>query len=491
MTDISIKKKNEVYLEVDCEPHIKYELSEYFTFEVPEAKFLKKNPRYKYWDGKIRLFSPGNGQLYNGLLHYLFEWAQEREYTCKLLDNDFYGKPTDRDHDITHESVREYMKFLTEGTPISPRDYQIDAVFNSLKNYRNIVLSPTGSGKSFMIYSLVRYFTAANLKTLIIVPSISLVTQLFNDFKDYGWNAEEYCHQVYAGVEKMSTMPVVITTWQSIHKLPKKCFDSYTAVIGDECHTFKAKSLTGIMTKLHEAKYRIGFTGTLDGTKTHRLVLEGLFGLSNKVINTSELMKRGQLSDLKIKILALRHETYRFATYQDEMEYIVTHSKRNVFIKNLVRDLSGNTLVLFNYVEKHGEPLFDLINNTIGDTRKVFFVHGGVEASEREEIRKIAELNDNCVIIASYGTFSTGINIKNLHNIVFASPSKSRIRNLQSIGRVLRKGENKSKAVLYDIADDFSKGSYNNYTLNHLKERIKVYNEEQFNYEIIPVNIKK
>ena len=490
MSDIIISKKNEVYLEVECEPHIKYELSEYFTFEVPDAKFM---PQYKkkYWDGKIRLFSPANGQLYIGLLHYLTEWAEERDYTYSYRENQFYGQVTEKDPYILPATVKEYLDHLTEGTNISPRDYQYNAVYKALKNYRKIILSPTGSGKSFMIYSLVRYFTAAQLKTLIIVPSISLVTQLFNDFKDYGWNPEDYCHKIYQGEAKVSDAPVVITTWQSIYKLPKKYFDSYTAVIGDECHTFKAKSLTSIMTKLHEAKYRIGFTGTLDGTKTHRLVLEGLFGLSDRVTSTADLMNRDQLAQLKIKILALKHESCKFATYQDEMEYIVTHDKRNVFIKNLVRDLSGNTLVLFNYVEKHGEPLFEMINKNIGDTKKVFFVHGGVEASEREEIRKLAEVNDNCVIIASYGTFSTGINIKNLHNIIFASPSKSRIRNLQSIGRVLRKGDNKAQAVLYDIADDFSKGSYINYTLNHLKERIKVYNEEQFNYEIIPVNIKK
>ncbi len=490
MADIVISKRNEVYLQIDCEPYIKQELSEYFTFEVPDAKFM---PQFKnrMWDGKIRLFSPGNGQLYIGLLTYLFEWADEREYTCSLIDNEYYGKPTDRDPDILPETVREYLNYLTEGTAIKPRDYQYNAVFKALRNYRKIILSPTGSGKSFMIYALVRFFTAANLKTLIIVPSISLVTQLFKDFEDYGWNPEEYCHKIYQGEVKVSDAPVVITTWQSIYKLPKKYFNSYTAVIGDECHTFKAKSLTSIMTKLHEAKYRIGFTGTLDGTKTHRLVLEGLFGVSDRVTSTTELMQRDQLTQLKIKILTLRHESYKFANYQDEIEYIVTHDKRNVFVKNLVSDLQGNTLVLFNYVEKHGEPLFDLINNSIGDTKKVFFVHGGVEASERENIRQLAEVNDNCVIIASYGTFSTGINIKNLHNIIFASPSKSRIRNLQSIGRVLRKGDNKSQAVLYDIADDFSRGSYINYTLNHLKERIKVYNEEQFNYEIIPVNIKK
>lgn len=488
MADITIQKRNEVYLQLECEPHIKYELSEYFTFEVPDAKFM---PQFKsrMWDGKIRLFSPSNGELYIGLLSYLMEWAEEREYTCAFEDNKFYGKPNETNPYISPEAIKEYMDYLTP--KIKPRDYQYDAVYRGLKNYRRIILSPTGSGKSFMIYSLVRYFTAANLKTLIIVPSISLVSQLFNDFIDYGWDAENYCHRVFAGEAKLSDMPVVITTWQSVYKLPKKYFDSYTAVIGDECHTFKAKSLTSIMTKLHEAKYRIGFTGTLDGTKTHRLVLEGLFGLSNKVTNTAELMKRGQLSDLKIKILLLKHESFRFPNYQDEMNYIVSHQKRNVFTKNLVRDLKGNTLVLFNYVEKHGEPLYELINSTIGSERKVFFVHGGVEAEEREQIRQLTEQQNNCIIIASYGTFSTGINIKNLHNIIFASPSKSRIRNLQSIGRVLRKGENKSQAVLYDIADDFSKGNYNNYTLNHLKERIKIYNEENFNYEIIPVNIKK
>lgn len=488
MADITIQKRNEVYLQLECEPHIKYELSEYFTFEVPDAKFM---PQFKsrMWDGKIRLFSPSNGQLYIGLLSYLMEWAEEHDYTCTFEDNKFYGKPNETNPYISPEAIKEYMDYLT--TKIKPRDYQYDAVYRALKNYRRIILSPTGSGKSFMIYSLVRYFTAANLKTLIIVPSISLVTQLFNDFVDYGWDAENYCHQVFAGEAKLSDMPVVITTWQSVYKLPKKYFDSYTAVIGDECHTFKAKSLTGIMTKLHEAKYRIGFTGTLDGTKTHRLVLEGLFGLSNKVTNTAELMKRGQLSDLKIKILVLRHENFKFGSYPDEMDYIVSHEKRNRFIRNLCRDLNGNSLLLFNYVEKHGEPLYELINSTIGSERNVFFVHGGVEAEEREKIRQLTEQQNNCIIIASYGTFSTGINIKNLHNIIFASPSKSRIRNLQSIGRVLRKGENKSQAVLYDIADDFSKGNYSNYTLNHLKERIKIYNEENFNYEIIPVNIKK
>ena len=120
----------------------------------------------------------------------------------------------------------------------------------------------------------------------------------------------------------------------------------------------------------------------------------------------------------------------------------------------------------------------------------MFFVHGGVATEDREKVREITEKETGAIIVASYGTFSTGINIKNLHNVIFASPSKSRIRNLQSIGRVLRKGDKKTKATLYDIADDISYKSRKNYTLNHLIERIKIYNEENFNYDIVNIPLK-
>ena len=244
------------------------------------------------------------------------------------------------------------------------------------------------------------------------------------------------------------------------------------------------------MTKLHNAKYRFGFTGTLDGSKTHKWVLEGLFGKCEKVTKTDDLIKQGFLSNFRIKILMCKHEYQYFEDYHAEMEYLVTCQKRNNLIKNLVADLDGNTLVLFNYVEKHGEPLYEMINNVVGDTRKVFFVHGSVDVDDREEVRQIAEKEDNAVIIASYGTFSTGINIKRLHNIIFASPSKSRVRNLQSIGRVLRKGEGKDIATLYDIADDISNEKRSNYTLRHLYERVKIYQEENFKYEKVKVDLR-
>jgi superfamily II DNA or RNA helicase len=244
------------------------------------------------------------------------------------------------------------------------------------------------------------------------------------------------------------------------------------------------------MSKLHHAKYRFGFTGTLDGTQTHKWVLEGLFGPSYKVTKTAELMKTGHVSQLDINCIVLKHPPQKFEVFEDEVQFIITHDRRNNFIKNLVSKLDGNTLVLFSRIEAHGEPLFNLINNNVSEGRKVFFVHGGVDTDERERIRAITETEKDAVIVASYGVFSTGINIKNLHNVIFASPSKSRIRNLQSIGRVLRKGKDKDKATLYDIADDCTYNSRKNYTLNHFIERVKIYNEESFNYDIVTVNLK-
>ena len=337
-----------------------------------------------------------------------------------------------------------------------------------------------------MIYAITRYHTENKRSTLIIVPTTSLVEQMHKDFIDYSWDAETYCHKIYAGKDLLSKKQVIISTWQSIYKLPRAWFDRFDVVIGDEAHQFKSKSLVSIMTKLYDTKYRYGFTGTLDGTQTHKWVLEGLFGPSYKIVNTKELQEKGYLATLNIKVLLLKHDPKKFDTYQDEIEYIIGHEKRNKFIKNLVLDLKGNTLVLYSRVATHGEVLFDLINK---DDRKVFFIHGGVDVEERESVRSIAEVESNAIIIASFGTFSTGINIKNLHNIVFSSPSKSRIRTLQSIGRVLRKSNSKLSATLYDIADDTKKGSVQNYTLNHLIERIKYYNEEKFNYDIIQIKI--
>ena len=486
MSHLVISKKNEVYLQVKSEPHVYYELSDYFTFDVPGAKFMPQY-RNKYWDGKIRLFSNHNGEIYVGLLDKLIRFCEDHDYTYEFIESEYYGLPFEVNGMISKEGVKDYMTAISR---YAPREYQVEGVYDALKHNRKLLISPTASGKSLMIYSIVRYYVEKGKNTLIVVPTTSLVEQMYKDFADYGWDVGSFCHKIYAGKERETDSQVIITTWQSIYKLPRKYFERFSVVVGDEAHQFKSKSLVSIMSKLSDAKYRFGFTGTLDGTQTHKWVLEGLFGASYKIIKTDELMKKGHLAKLNINILLLKHSPNKFETFEDEIQYIIGHNRRNNFIKNLALDLKGNTLILYARVEGHGQPLFDLINNNKSDDRQVFFIHGGVETENREKVREIAESENNAIIVASYGTFSTGINIKNLHNVIFASPSKSRIRNLQSIGRVLRKGDKKSKATLYDIADDISYKSRKNYTLNHLIERIKVYNQENFNYDIVNIPLK-
>jgi len=486
MSHLIISKKNEVHLHVKAEPHVYYELSDQFTFEVPGAKFM---PHYqkKYWDGKIRLFNVQNGEIYVGLLDKLMQFCRDHGYTSEFVESKYYGLPFEVNDMISKEGVKDYMTAVSK---YHPRDYQIDGVYDALKHNRKLLISPTASGKSLMIYAIVRYFVEKKKNILIVVPTTSLVEQMYKDFADYGWDVGSYCHKIYAGRERETDSQVIITTWQSIYKLPRKYFDRFSVVVGDEAHQFKSKSLISIMTKLGNAKYRYGFTGTLDGTQTHKWVLEGLFGPSYKIIKTAELMEKGHVATLDINVLLLKHPPNKFENFEEEVQYIITHERRNKFIRNLALDLKGNTLILFARVEGHGEPLYEMINTNTVEHRNVFFVHGGVPTQDREEIREITEQQDNAIIVASYGTFSTGINIKRLHNVIFASPSKSRIRNLQSIGRVLRKGNGKVKATLYDIADDISYKSRKNYTLNHLIERIKVYNEENFNYDIVNIPIK-
>ena len=471
--NVVIGKANEVFLRINAEPHIEYELRDHFTFQVEGAKFMPQY-RKRNWNGEIHLYDLRSKRIYIGLLDKIVSFCERRGYSYKFVDNEYYGTPFEVNDGISYQGVKDYMNAISVH---SPRKYQIEGVYDALRHNRKLLISPTASGKSLMIYSLVRYYVDKKQKILLVVPTTSLVEQMYKDFEEYGWNAESYCHRIYSGKEKTNEYPVTITTWQSVHKLERSFFEDYNVVIGDEAHLFKSKSLISIMTKLHHAKYRYGVTGTLDGTQTHKWVLEGLFGPSYKVTKTDELMRQGHLSKLDIQCLILKHDPQKFEVYNDEIEYLIGHEKRNNFIKNLALDLKGNTLILYSRVEAHGQVLYDLINTNKRSDRKVFFIHGGVDAEERELVREITENETNAIIVASYGTFSTGINIRSLCNVVFASPSKSRIRTLQSIGRVLRKGTNKIKAILYDVADDCTYKSKRNYTLNHFIERIKIYKE--------------
>ena len=481
-----ISKKNEVYLNIKTEPNYARELSDFFTFEVPGARFMPSY-RNKYWDGKIRLFNQMNGEVYVGLLPYIEEFAKRNELDIEYKE----GVKDEGEHrtSILGGFVRRVSP-KSKGKTLQIRNYQMDAFTHAVRNNRSLLLSPTASGKSLIIYLLSRWYESE--RVLILVPTTSLVEQMYSDFIDYGY-LEAKMQKIYQGHSREITKEVTISTWQSLYKMPKKFFEQFGCILGDEVHLFKAKSLTGIMNKLHLCKYRHGFTGTLDGTQTHRLVLEGLFGSVNKVTTTKDLMDNKTLAKLKIKCLVLQYpdadcKFMKDQNYQDEVDLIVRDERRNKFIVDLTTHLKGNTLLLFKFVEKHGSVLYYMLKDL---NRKVFYVHGGTDAQTRENIREITEKEKSAIIVASYGTFSTGINIRNLHNVIFSSPSKSRIRVLQSVGRGLRKGSEKSTATLYDIADDFTWKSRQNFTLRHFMERINIYNEEEFDYEIKNLKIEK
>ena len=485
MEELILHKKDEAHIRFECDRGLAQELSSYFEFYVPNYQFT---PAYKkkIWDGKIRLADLRYNTIYHGLFPYIKKFCEERGYKLTV----------DPNITVTENfSLKEAQDFAdTLGLPHEVRDYQLKAFVQAIRNRRLLLLSPTASGKSLILYLIVRHLQIENKRGLLIVPTTSLVEQMYSDFESYGYDSEEYCHRQYAGKEKHSKKFLTITTWQSIYKNEPEYFEQFDFVLGDEAHQFKAKSLTTILASCVNSKYRIGTTGTLDGTQTHKLVLEGLFGPVYKATTTAELIEKGQLADFKIKCLILKYpkeicESLKKSTYQEEMNFLVKNQYRNKFIKNLTLSLEGNTLVLFQLVEKHGKHLYEAIKNAAGK-RHVFFVFGGTDVEVRESIRSITEKEKNAIIIASYGTFSTGVNIRNLHNVIFASPSKSRIRNLQSIGRGLRKGDNKTSATLFDIADDLRVGNKKNYTLLHFLERCKIYDEEKFEYKFYNIELK-
>lgn len=464
------------------EPALAFEFSDFFTFDVPGAQH---SPKFKMgvWDGKIRLYK--NGRLYRGLRNQVWEWARVNEVEVDVSALPVPGwKPI---HLTSFWSELEIPPYIEE------KEHQLQAIEHCSNHRRCLLISPTSSGKSFILYVLHKWF---GKKTLICVPRKSLVRQLVDEFVGYGGNPDDY-HQVMGGVEKWTDRPVTVSTWHSAWDQPPEWKDQFEVVFGDEAHLFNAKSLVYLMEGLRNAHVRIGCTGTLHDSKVNQLVLEGLFGPIQQFVTTRELQESGDVSKLKIKVIVLKHpekirkgwkKVLGEVTYQKEIEYLVANQARNRFLGRLSTRIKGNTILLFDRVEKHGIPLYQTIQD-MAPERKAFLIHGGVDVNDRVEIKKILERESDATLAASLGTFSTGENVKNLHNIVLGHPMKSKVTLLQSIGRGLRLHESKDVCTLYDVADDLSWKSRKNYTLKHLEERLKVYAREKFDYEIHRVDL--
>ncbi|USV40876.1 DNA helicase [Xanthomonas phage BUDD] len=494
--DIKLHYKNELHVTLDCPVGISYEVSEAFAFFVNGYKFM---PAFKAgrWDGKVRLYNIKDRNFYIGLLPKLFEWAEENGYTIE------YANPADfaRQYPTINE---ESWNELKKCGKFEPKWYQKDAVFSAINQNKTLILSPTGSGKSYIQYLITRYLLAhTDGKILMTVPSTSLVEQMYSDFKDYvadDWDVEANVHRIYSGKEKYTEHRVVISTWQSAIKLPKAWFQAFGAYICDEAHGADAKSISQIIDQLGHAPFRLGLTGTLDGTKMHELDMQARFGSIIRVASTKDLQDGGDLAPLSIECLQLRYGKDDVALvknmdYDGEIKFLVSHPKRNYLLAKTALAQKGNTLMLFNYVAKHGKVLYELLKPMCeANGKKLYFISGSTAVDDREQIRQILEKENNAILLASYGTLAVGVNVKNLHNLIFCHPIKAVIRTLQSIGRILRTAEGKQDVKLIDIADDLSYNTRSgvkkqNTILRHFLERLKIYVGEKWKYKIIPIKM--
>lgn len=479
---VTITPINSVFVRVDSDDEgIVRELSDYFQFDVPGAHFMRRNIG-NHWSGKIKLYNLRTHHIYRGLVPRIIEFCQARDYDVTNTCPPFMGRSTLLD---------AYLDAIASELPFAPADDQRAALTYAMDHERALILSPTGSGKSFSIYLLQKFLRQ---KTLIIVPTLSLVSQMVSDFKAYGY--ANPVAQIYSGRSKDNGERITVSTWQSIYEMDAGWFNQFGCIIVDEVHTAKSKSIRGLMEQCTKVPYRFGFTGTLDNTECHRLVLEGLFGQAMRVATTAELIKQDRLTPIKVKLCVLHYpeaacKLLRRVSYQDEVQFLIQDAVRNEYIAQLATQTKGNTLVLFQRVAAHGLNLYRRIKE-LGEPlgKTVHYIAGSVEADEREAIRQAVSKGDNHIVVASYGTTQLGTNIPNLKVLVLAHPAKSEIRVLQSIGRVLRKAEGKTHATIIDIVDDLRFGKAVNHCFRHGEARTQYYSAEKFPVTMSEVSLE-
>ena len=500
---IEVKPHNESFVKVFCSDFgVEQEICDYFTFMVPGAKF---QPAFKkgIWDGRIRLLNIKTKSIYKGLVDVVEKFAISRGYPISIHES------LNNSVNISPETVREFMLSLNlygRGKPMEIREYQFDAVYKILGTKRNIALVATGGGKSLILNSVIRYHLVKGRRILLIVPTVNLVDQMIGDFQDYssnnGWSVDDHVHGIYAGQDRVTDKPVIVSTWQSLAsmmknepKLFKRIVDSTDVLLCDETHLMKSTVTSKVIESFTNTEFRTGVSGTLDGTNINELTLTGLIGPIHRIVTTKQMMDNGQSAQLAIKILLLKHPEYirkafKGMDYKEEIKYLVTCDKRNKFIANLAVACKGNSLILFNFVA-HGQILYEKIKAIIPEGRNVYFIHGKVDTDEREHIRKIVETEDSSIIIATSQLLSTGTNIPSLENIIFAISTKSNIRIRQSIGRGVRLKEGKTGCKVFDISDDLrvGKGSVNT-TYRHMEERVAIYTADQFNYSKVDIDLE-
>lgn len=510
MSSVRIEKINEVHLKVWGSMDVEQEIKDFYTFKVQGHQF---HPKFKarLWDGTMSLYNLHTKRFPAGLVTSLLDFLAREEVDVEFVEND-YGHPCGFDEEITLEGVKAFCESLQpwsekDQNVITIHDYQLEAIYLSLKSRRLALISPTASGKSLILYCIIRYLMDridSTARTCLVVPNVGLVNQMFADFTEYskvnGWRCDDYAQKLFSGKPRELTQQILITTWQSLKGvIPKqggsKALNTYDCVLVDEAHSAKGKELQNLLNAMTEVPYRIGTTGTTTDP-TNQLIIEGCLGARHKVITTKELMDRGAVSSMKIKAVVLRYgdeerklvsqntKTKSKFDYPQEIEFLNEHQRRTKIITNLTLACQGTTLVLFTKRE-HGKSIYEQIKAKTD--RHVFYVDGEVNGDVRENLRN--DVNSGVygpdpILVCSFGTFSTGINIPSIRNVIFGAPTKASIRILQSIGRGLRLHKDKDKLVLFDIVDDLKWKKNKNFALDHFEERLKIYQLEKFEIAI-------
>lgn len=496
---IEVEKLNESYSRIypnnRDDADILWGLQEYFTVENEAAKFIRakyKNSFGSHWDGRKAFFNANKGIISNGLLPLTEKWCEKNQIAFKK--NYFPELP-----DIDMNEFKESNKQILAGSKYTPRDYQEQAAYEALNQRHGILECCTSSGKSLIIYLIIRNLLKMGVKNILLcVPNIQLVNQMYADFADYGWKDEDdYCEILYGGEKPTFEKQVLISTWQSLQNKERTFFEKFDGVIYDECHSSKAQVVNKILKACENSRWRIGTTGTLPTSKMDMLSIASVLGKVLYKITSKELIEKGFLTRMIIANIFLKYpkefiKRIKGSDFHNEVKEFEEYEKRQIAIDTIVKHTKPehNLLVLLNHID-HLELVAKHIKEKFPD-RKVEIISGAVNAKKREEIRQDAENSEGLIIVATYGTCSTGVNIKKLHGIVLYGNSKSKIKVLQSLGRGLRKHESKEKVFLYDIIDDcrYTKRTgavYENTLFKHWVERKKYY--EQEGYPMTSLNI--
>lgn len=497
----------EIYQELDIQDR--------FSFEIENAKH---DPRVKAgkWDGIKKLYDRRTKRMYIGLLLSLLEFCHKQGFSVDLDDSMY----PDEDDELDLEDVKHIVETIIQpkdkdGNTIEVYDYQYDAVLYMLNMGRSVCLSATSSGKSLMIYIALRIYQLIedyqDKKIYITVPSVNLVNQMYADFETYSkgtsWSVSKHCQKVTAKHPKIIDKNVVITTWQSQKNLPYEENENVCVIFIDECHGAKANELTSILERLTTCKHKHGLTGTLDDVECNQLVIQGLLGPAKRIVTSKEIIDANRATNVKVNMILLNHskqttnEFLQFRKdfagtgknfdpkklYEAEVQFLNGYEPRLNLLLEMIDSLEGNTLVMFDRVEKYGEILYERFKKIRPNS--TFMIVGKVDGDKREEIRLDIENYDDASIWASFGTMSTGVSINKLHNCVLISSSKSKIRILQTIGRMMRLHSTKMNSYIYDIVDNLQLDHKENYAMQHAQKRIEYYTNESFDLDFIKIDL--